>query len=237
MKVRTHLLAIFAIALTSAAIPAAADGDSSDSLKDLTAQWWQWALSIPVPSNPLLDPTSPGDPTAVNCMVGQRGPIWFLAGAASGGVIRRTCSVPEGVPLFFPVINAVNVNTPGFCGQTASLTVKGLRALVAPFIDAVTVVEAKVDNKPVKQIRRVRSEPFIAALPTDNLFAAPCAALDPPGQPAGIYSPGVDDGYYVKLNGLDEGVHTVEFSAKSGAFELDVAYILTVIRVSKEVRH
>ena len=227
MKLGTSLLGALAIALGSAAPPATADED----LPALSAQWWQWALSIPVASNPLLDPVNPGNPTAVNCMVGQRGPVWFLAGAFSGGVIRRTCSVPEGVPLFFPVINAVNVNTPGACGQNGNLNVRQLRALVAPFIDAATVVVAKLDNKPVDAIRRVRSEPFIVALPTENLFVAPCGG----DSPAGIYSPAVDDGYYVKINGLDKGVHTLEIRAKSGSFELDVAYVLSVISVSKEI--
>src|SRR6266404_1942081 len=44
----------------------------------LTGEWWQWALSIPASQNPLLDTT--GD----KCMVGQRGPIWFLAGTFTG---------------------------------------------------------------------------------------------------------------------------------------------------------
>lgn len=223
------LLKLFVAAAIGTTAPAWAE---DDSFAALSAQWWQWALSIPVASNPLLDPAVPGTTSAVNCMVGQRGAVWFLAGKfLDGGTVRRSCSVPAGVALFFPVINSVNVNSPNICGQGGPLSVRDLRGLVAPFIDAVTVVQAKLDNRPITRIRRVRSEPFITALPIDNLFVAPCGG----GVPAGVYSPSVDDGYYVKVNGLAPGMHTLEFRATSGTFTLDVAYELNVVPVSGEV--
>ena len=50
-------------------------GDAdSEFLAKLTAEWWQWALSIPTVVNPQ------SDTTGQNAVVGQRGPIWFLAG-------------------------------------------------------------------------------------------------------------------------------------------------------------
>ena len=80
-------------------------------LPELTAQWWQWALSIPTGQNPQLDPNGQ------YCMVGQRGSIWFLGGVFSGGPAERACSVPEGATLFFPVINEITINAPNVCGQ------------------------------------------------------------------------------------------------------------------------
>jgi len=80
--------------------------------KTLSAEWWQWAFSIPYSVNPLL--------VDGKCMIGQRGPVWFLAGdgSGSGQAITRTCDVPEGATLFFPVINFVDINTPPTtCGQ------------------------------------------------------------------------------------------------------------------------
>ncbi len=229
MKTSTHVLAIVALTVGAAAMPARADGgDSGDSLRELSAQWWQWAFSIPTPSNPLVDPTG------ANCMVGQRGPVWFLAGSLDGGTIRRTCAVPEGVALFFPVMNSFNINTPGVCGSpNTNFTVAQLRAVVAASMDTVTGLSAKVDNKPVRQIRRVRSEPFSGTFPIDNIFVAACA---PGGFPAGTYSPGVDDGYYVKVNGLSRGVHTLNFRAVNGSFVIDAEYILNVVPVSREVK-
>jgi hypothetical protein len=80
------------------------------SFKELSAEWQQWVLSIPTPVNPLLDTTG------AHCMVGQRGAVWFLTGTSFGGSVTRVCDVPEGKPLFFPVVNSVNINSPNVCG-------------------------------------------------------------------------------------------------------------------------
>jgi hypothetical protein len=97
------------------------------SFKQLSAEWQQWVLSIPTPKNPMLDSTGE------NCMVGQRGDVWFLAGTFFGGAATRTCAVPEGTRLFFPVINSVFIDTPGVCGQEETIPVKDMRAALAAF--------------------------------------------------------------------------------------------------------
>lgn len=80
--------------------PGHSDTVQRGALHGLAAEWWQWVLSIPESVNPLLDET--GD----DCVVGQRGPIWFLAGTFFGGTAERECPVPSGTRLFFPVINS-----------------------------------------------------------------------------------------------------------------------------------
>ena len=50
-------------------------------------------------------------------MVGQSGSVWFLAGIFGGGSATRTCAVPAGKALYFPVLNSVNINAPNVCGQ------------------------------------------------------------------------------------------------------------------------
>lgn len=195
------------------------------SAKELSAQWWQWALSIPTAHYP------PGDTTGENCMVGQRGSVWFLAGNG-GGSVTRTCAVPEGKALFFPVINSVNFDTPNVCGQGPdSLAVKDYRAFSAAFIDGATNLSVAVDGKTIKNLQRVRSRVFELALPEDNVFAVPCASLG--GLPAGVYSPAVDEGFYVGLDPLEVGNHTLHIHAEqpSNNFILDVTYNLTVVPV------
>jgi hypothetical protein len=197
----------------------------SPSFKRLSAEWWQWALSIPVSENPILDDT--GD----KCVVGQRGSLWFLAGN-SGGATTRTCTVPEDTVLFFPVINSVNIDTPNVCGQgREKIPVKELRALSAAFVDGATNLVVEVDGEPIRHIHRVQSKVFEVALPEENIFDAPCDPFG--GIPAGIYSPAVDDGLYVQLKPLDIGKHTLRIHAENlGAeFTLDVTYNLTVVPV------
>ena len=201
----------------------------ADDLSAMTAQWWQWAVSIPTTVNPLLDTTG------TNCVVGQRGSVWFVAGYFSGGTATRQCSVPEGVALFFPVANSVNFNTPNVCGQDSSnISVKDLRASSAAFANGMTKIAVELDGKPVHEVKRVQSQVFPVALPGDNIFDALCGG--PGTVPAGIYSPGVDDGFYVLLNPLKPGSHTLHFHAENSGqgFMLDMTYHLTVVPVSSK---
>lgn len=200
----------------------------SDSLNTLSAEWWQWALSIPTSKNPQLDTSGE------NCMVGQRGSIWFLAGVFGGGTTTRTCSVPADKIIFFPVINSVNINTPNICGQGPdNISVEDLRALSAPLIDGATNLLVEVDGKSINVLRPIQSQVFEVALPEDNVFDAPCTGAALGNVPAGIYSPSVDEGFYVKLNPLKKGNHTLHFHAEnpSQSFVEDVRYNLTIVPV------
>jgi hypothetical protein len=167
------------------------------------------------------------DTSGVNCMVGQSGPTWFLGGIFGGGSATRKCSIPADKQLFFPVINSINVNSPNVCGQgPGDISVNDLRSQVAPFIDNATNLSAKIDGKPQK-MSRVKSDVFDVALPEDNIFNGPCGS----NVPAGVYSPAIDDGYYVMLNPLSAGPHTLKIHAESGSFNLDVKYDLNVVPV------
>ena len=199
----------------------------SASFKKLSAKWWQWALSIPTSENPQLDNTGE------KCMVGQRGSVWFLAGVFGGGEAIRICSVPEGKALFFPIDNSVNFNTPNVCGQPPeNISVEDLRAFSADSIDEITEVSVELDGKSAGKVRRVQSKVFEVALPGDNVFDPLC---NPADVPSGIFSPAVDDGYYVKLKHLEVGAHTLHFRAKRArGVAQDVTYHLTVVPVLKE---
>ena len=189
----------------------------ADGLPDLSAQWWELMFSIPPDVNPVADTTG------AHCMVGQSGPTWFLAGAFSSGSVTRSCSVPAGRSLYFPIVNVVNVNTPNICGQgNFNLTAKQLRAQIAQLIGGATNLSAEVDGTAVANIVRVRSNVFAVALPADNVSG--CA-------PAGVYSPGVDEGFYVRLPPLSLGSHTIHFHGEVpglGSVE-DITYNLTVV--------
>jgi hypothetical protein len=204
--------------LLTVVVPLAAYGDSANA--KLSAEWWQWALQIPTSVNPLVDESGE------SCMVGQHGDVWFLAGAWSGSSATRSCSVPEGKDIFFPIANSVNVNTPDVCGQVGELTVKDLRALTAIIIKGTSHVTAELDGAPLSP-RRIRSRPFSIALPADNLFVGPCGG----DAPAGVYSPGIDDGLYVLLHGLAPGAHELHFHSE-GSVVQDITYHLTIITVT-----
>lgn len=188
-------------------------------MPELTAEWWQLVASLPAANHPLLDTSG------AFCAVGQRGPIWFLFGTFVGNA-TRACTLPENKALFFPVINSIDLNV-------TNQTVKDLRGELAPCFDAVTELSVEVDGKPLKRLlrrNRVQSVPFEVTLPPDNLF----------GLAPGIYSPAVDDGFYVMLEPLETGTHTVHFSGAvpagiqgciTGGFGVDVTYTLNVVPI------
>ncbi|CAN98535.1 hypothetical protein sce8365 [Sorangium cellulosum So ce56] len=189
--------------------------------RDLSAQWWQWATSIPTPDNPLTDTTGE------NCMVGQRGDVWFLAGAAFGGEVTRSCTVPENKKIFFPIVNILAWNSPNVCGQDSeNLSVDELFEGIHPFIEGITDAYATVDGRLVRHERRVRSDAFEITVPEENLFDAFC----PENVPAGIYSPSVDEGIYVLLPRLSPGEHTIVINAENSdaGFDLHITYKLNV---------
>lgn len=194
-------------------------GQDAVPWKQLSAEWWQWALSIPTSVNPLVDATGG------NCMVGQRGTTWFLAGAIASDPVLRECDVPQDTTLFFPVINSINFDTPGQCGQGDPLPVSVYRDLSEQFVNGATNLSVTLDGDPVSPLHRTASPVFAVAVPADNLFSF-CL-------PAGIYSPAVDAGIYARLSPLSVGTHTLHIHAEQpdAMFELDVTYHLNVVSV------
>ena len=84
--------------------PDAAAGSRIDDA-ELQERWWAWAYqehSAPVE-----------DQTGEFCALGQPDDVWFLAGTF-GGRVARTCEIPAGRPLAFPVVN-ITTTVPEDC--------------------------------------------------------------------------------------------------------------------------
>ena len=194
------------------------------SYGELAAAWWQWAAETPTPDNALIDDTG------ANCTKNQTDHVWFLAGSFGSDPVTRTCKVPNGTFLFFPLVNDAyfaflndpdDQRTEDFVrSQTTCIVGAELTAE----IDGVTV------NDPAQYLGE--SPLFTVHLPTDNIFGA--VEGTGPGQvPLLTLDPSVDRGYYLYLNPLTPGRHTIHFTSAQGAGcpdtpTQDVTYILTV---------
>jgi hypothetical protein len=177
------------------------------------AEWWQWALAQPAAINPLLDSTGEF------ASVGQSGPVWFLAGTF-GGAAERTCTVPVGKALFFPIVNTVLGAGVWDCEPTAPGVVCDVRTLKAKAkanIDKVTLHQVEVDGVPLQNYRAASPRPFSITIPDGNVL----------GLAPGTYAPQVCDGYWLMLAPLRPGHHTVHFKAE-GYASVDVIYHLMV---------
>ena len=211
-------------------------GVSKGQLRELSADWWQWALSIPEAVHPLhflnMHPLAFVEAESADyCAVGQHGGVWFLGGVIAAtpvdpiqGTVVRICTIPSGTSIFFPIINAE-------CSaiEANGTTEAELRLCATDLMDHVTEVEASVDGVALRNLRqsRVQSDLFSFTLP--------------PGDQLGLFgespnpSASVSDGFWVLLPPLSEGAHTVKFRGVAPfpefgfTFEQDITYELTVV--------
>jgi len=199
-------------ATANAATPVVQVQTFGASYGELSARWWQWALSIPASINPELDTTG------ANCGQGQVDDVWFLAGTLVGPAVR-TCTIPAGKPIFFPIINNVVFKPFGF------ETLLDLRSQNAVFIDSVNELSCTIDGAAVPNLAkfRVRSPSFTVIAPPKGLL--PPGWLSLPANSDSI----VSDGYWLLLSPLAPGQHEIKFHASTtGGFQLDVTYTLTI---------
>lgn len=150
-------------------------------------KWIQWATSIPVDRNPVLDVTGEfaGE--------GQEGSVWFLAGTMGDTGVVRECTIPRGKALFFPLLNYWFFNC-----RDENYSVQEMRAVLESLVDDWCVLELVVDGRPVENLAdyRVASPAFGIDVPENNIHVNFCNA----GQaPAGEYAPVVTDGFYYML--------------------------------------
>ena len=194
------------------------------------ARWWQWFFQTPRNVNPEVSPPGTATaPAAVDCSAGQSGNVWFLGGtflptgSTSTGFVTdayRTCTVPAGTFLFFPVLNAEYDN---LCPK-ASYSAQELTDAAARAIDDIVPrsMNATIDGVPVSglvnanSIYRAPSPWFSFTLPADNISRD----LGCP-YPKGTMPPTVDghpgvtaDGVYLMLSALSPGVHVIHWGGE-----------------------
>jgi hypothetical protein len=215
-----RIVGIVAMGFLAIALQGSAVAGPGPIARSSDAAWWQWALAIDAAQNPLLDETGQ------YCALGQGGHEWYLAGTFTGETVERTCSVPVGTWLFFPIVNSIWIDTPNeppesLCYQGGVPQLDFGRAYNKAFVDAATNVSASLDGHGLP-LTRLQSDVFDVALPADNLFSV---FLGCP--PAGTYQ-AVDDGWYAKVGPLSRGNHQLKLTGQSGGFVIDVTYHLIV---------
>ena len=194
-----------------------------------TARWWKWCYSLPRDHHPLFD--------TADVSAGQSGHVWFLGGTFAtveeGGIVvgkaNRTCTVPVGTALFFPIVNVEAATAEGNGDTDADL-----RAVAEYYINHTTNLACKIDGRPVNNLQnyRVQSPLFqYGPLPDNN--------VPEPQLPTGTVSDAVSDGVWLMLAPLSVGHHTIHFTgefvftqAQDGfdfTFKLDITYHLTIM--------
>ncbi|NVB42303.1 hypothetical protein G6O69_31055 [Pseudenhygromyxa sp. WMMC2535] len=187
----------------------------------LSTQWWSWSYGIEGQDHPILDPDGS------SCGLGDvSDELFFLAGTA-GGAATRSCQVPTGKALFFPLINGVNLNHP----DDPQLPAEDLAAALGGVLDLACDLELSLDGAPMLtdfDDNRVAAGPFAMEVVKGQFNDDPEGTLPP-----GIYDPTVSDGYWALVTPLSPGDHVLEFGGSlcvdgQPIFTTQVTYNLAV---------
>jgi hypothetical protein len=199
-----------------------------------SARWWRFALRQT--NLNICAPDKPGSP------------VTFLAGT-TGGPATRSCTVPAGMAIMFPVFNVEwsvaeaeeqREMTPGqsclLPGQPNGTSDAALQACATAQANHATApgaeLEAEVDEKPLQSLTNFRavSPPFTFTTVAGNPFG-----LCPADGSCPLRSRAVADGFWIILKSpLPTGKHEISFEAEVPFPELnftlktETTYHLTV---------
>jgi hypothetical protein len=164
-----------------------------------SARWWQYTTS-----------TSSVNDCTVN-QPGEFGPVWFLAGTTGGSSVR-SCTIPAGKAILFPIMNAEQsvAEATSYYGGSSCPVVdavygasdRALQACARAQMDHANVLEASVDGVELQNLYAYRVHS-----PSFNLLDV---AGNAENMPAGL-NRAASDGYWILLHALTPGYHTIHF--------------------------
>jgi hypothetical protein len=182
------------------------------TLGEWHAEWWKWAISIHPDRHPFKDLTGQ------DCGMGQKPPVFFLAGATGSGevppIVRTECRVPAGSYLYMPILNVVGWD---FSEPDA----EAVRTELENFLDQASLLECEIDGCAVPDLRDYRnvSDVFEWTIPDPNILgAAPGTFL------------AIAGGFCLMMDPLAAGERrTIHYKSAFGnppTFSLDITFVL-----------
>jgi hypothetical protein len=176
------------------------------SYHDFTYAEWSAAATRFIMEHPLEGHPGLATPD-FDVKSGQDGEVWFLGGPFEP--YERSITVPAGKALFLILLNVdgSSLEEPPFHGDTEAEQ----REIAASFADHIINVFCTIDGAQVENMDdfRVSSPQFEFTAPTPWIFGN-----------VGGSGTAVGDGYYVMVDRLPKGEHTIRFG---GAFHFTLA--------------
>lgn len=152
--------------------------------------WWQWVYGMPASGFP------PIDLARVNCASQGADGIWFLMNSDSPQVVERTCELPLGSSVFFPVISNLVFSPP-----LAELTCDKAKDLANFERNLNYIMTVKLNGVAI----RLDDRNLVGSLECFDLLARIPSEQNPPS-----YFPSATDGYWFMFNPLPVGSHKLE---------------------------
>jgi hypothetical protein len=169
--------------------------------------WWQWAGSFGREQSPVADRTGE------NCHLKQSGPVWFLAGTYGTQRTIRTCTVPRGKHVFFPLINYVVMPRRGeACDSCCASRAETAKSAT----DHPSNLILDLDGRRIENLARHRQA------------SAECFDMGALAEPKYQVFPSAANGYYVMLKPLSPGKHVLNFGGMLPGMSQAVTYTLLV---------
>jgi hypothetical protein len=175
------------------------------SQEDWSRAWWQWAGSFSRQDSPVADRTGE------LCGQKQKGPVWFLAGTYGTQRTIRTCHVPRGKHLFFPLINYIVMPRSEGSNTCAS----------------VMETARRITDDPATLILEVDGE-LVGNLATSRQATRKCFDMGELTEAKYKIFPSAANGYYVMLKPLAPGTHVLNFGGALPGMLQAVTYTLIV---------
>ena len=212
MKISAPLLFVFGALITVASVQAQTptvvpprDLVNDMSQAEWSRVWWQWAGSFQRIDSPV------GDQTGALCARGQGGPVWFLAGTYGTHRTVRTCKIPSGKHLFFPLINYIVMPRPG-----VPISCLGVTSSASTMTNDVFALVLDIDGVRVPDLvsyRQATTQCFDMGARTEGRIKV---------------FPSAANGYYVMLKPLSPGKHEINFGGALPSMLQAVTYTLEV---------
>ena len=184
-----------------------------------TIEWWKYVMSFECAINPILDDDGQ------HALVGQYGPVVYLAGTA-GGSATRLITITRDKLVLFPVINVINdYPCPDFKPAPGQSVESFLSQGAKTTIDQAQNLFVTLDGSPIRVTKASRYATRLFQF-TGNKDLINC--LDP--CITGFAQSAVSDGYWIMLRNLLPGKHVLHIHGElaGSGFVTDVTYYILV---------
>jgi hypothetical protein len=190
------------------------------TISDWTKDWWRWLVDGPrEPFN------QSDDTTGLLAYIHNDKSVFFLAGndpfSGAASNATRTILVPHGKPVLVPLLNSIDIEGPGITNvDDTSKAVPGKADLQSTARDSLTKEEKLWEPDTMKLTVDGRSIADLQGhLEKTDFFSVgkitPGSFLTSDGlnaKPGAVGSVSLASGYFVMLDNLSRGFHTVSFS-------------------------
>ena len=175
------------------------------SIAEWTGDWWNWLVQEPFATNPGTDPT--GEFANLN----QSGTVFFVAGSFGGATDPRSFQVPAGKYLLIPMVNYV------YWAPEDGPDEAAIRQRASDDVDTVVSPYFELDGNLL-----ANPETYREASPAGGFTLSFAPLLADIGL-SNMDRLAVADGYWVMLEPLSKGPHTLRFGGiQPGQFETNV---------------